>query len=291
MKELEKPDNEPNYNQYLLAEGEPLLDYVEILANKYDPLNQCDFNSGYYISKALVTFAERCFDGKIEKRFEKKFLENKEVQETILALELDIDKFWYLLLFIFDYSCGVCLNRVTFKESPKEQIEHLINCITENIKDYNDNVDEVTFDKPIKLELSVQGKHKITVDDPIALYAIAAICSKEMKFVENGSRMDKRKSDAIWKDGVFESNDIESNSVRIWYFAKMFLTFFEINPYIKGRQKKGSTVSLNKMLLISRLVYIAELSRNKNFLDSDDTLKGYLKQYKDYKVSSNGIYL
>lgn len=288
MQELKEPSEE--YKYFYLVEGDPLLEYVEILANKYDPVTQLNAEMGYYISKSIVTFASRYLSGKIEKKFEKKFLDNKEVQETILALGLDIDKFWYLLLFIFDYSYGVCLNRVTFKESPKEQIEHLVNCITENIKDYNDNVDEVTFDKPIKLELSVQGKRKITIDDSFTLYAIAAFCSKELKLVENGSRMAKGKSDAIWKDGIFESNGTESNSVHIWYFAKMFLTFFELNPHIKGRQKKGSTLSLNKMLLISRLIYITRLSKNKSFDESDETLKGFFKQYKDYKTSSSGIY-
>ena len=38
-------------------------------------------------------------------------------------------------------------------------------------------------------------------------------------------------------------------------------------------------VSYNKMLLISRLFYFMRLTRNVNFKDSDESLKGVLKTY------------
>ena len=76
-------------------------------------------------------------------------------------------------------------------------------------------------------------------------------------------------------DEIFTTN-IESDSVLIWYFAQLILYFFELNPQFKGRAAKGSGISLNKNILISNLIYHTHLSLNKNFLNDDEYLKGYL---------------
>ena len=86
----------------------------------------------------------------------------------------------------------------------------------------------------------------------------------------------------------------EKESVQIWLFYKMFNDFFNLSPYNKlfnVRQKKGSTISLSKTLLISRLIYFTKLSMNKNFSEDEFTLKGYIKQYKDKRIDTvNSIY-
>ena len=86
----------------------------------------------------------------------------------------------------------------------------------------------------------------------------------------------------------------EKESVQIWLFYKMFNDFFNLEPYNKQfnvRQKKGSTISLSKTLLISRLIYFTKLSTNKNFSEDEFTLKGYIKQYKDKRIdTANSIY-
>ena len=79
----------------------------------------------------------------------------------------------------------------------------------------------------------------------------------------------------------------ESDSVLIWYFAQLILYFFELNSQYKGRATKGSTISLNKNILISNLIYHTHLSTNKSFLNDDETLKGYLKQYKGKEVQAH----
>ena len=83
----------------------------------------------------------------------------------------------------------------------------------------------------------------------------------------------------------------ESNSVLIWYFASLLRYFFEINPQYKGRAKKCTTVSLNKNILISNLIYYTRLSLNSNFLNDDEALKGFFKQYKGKEIKArSGIY-
>ena len=75
-------------------------------------------------------------------------------------------------------------------------------------------------------------------------------------------------------------------------FTKIFLSFFKLKPPTRKKAPKGATFSLNKMLLVSRLIYILGLTDNDKFLDSDDSLKGFFKQYKDFEMNmANGIYI
>ncbi len=286
MQELKIPTED--FKTFYFAEGDPLLDYVEQLANKYDPLNEYNAQCGYYTSKALIQFVERYFNNQINKKFLQKYLDAKDVQNTIVELGLDIDKFWYLLLFIYDYSYGECINGIISSESAEDQILKLTSGIANNIKEYKD---KVSFYNPITIELNVKGTNKVVIDNPLAIYYIGQMIAESFNKIEDGSPITRGEIlNEFTKDG-FKCYNPESNSVNIWYFAKMFQTFFELNPHIKGRQKKGSTVSLNKLLLISKLVYITGLSSNDSFLASEETLKGFLKQYKDYKLDSlNGNY-
>lgn len=287
MQELKTPTED--FKTFYFVEGDPLLGYVEQLANKYDPTNEYYAQMGHYTSKSLTIFASRYFRNKINKTFLQKFLDEKDVQETIIALGLDIDQFWYLLLFIYDYSYGECINGVVTGESAKDQLLKLVTGIITNIKETNSY--KVEYYNPISIELNIKGKKKIVIDNPLAIEYIGQIIVENFNKIEDGSPLANSSIlNEFTKDG-FKCYNPESNSVNIWYFAKMFVTFFELNPHIKGRQKKGSTVSLSKIMLISKLVYITGLSRNESFLNSEDTLKGFLKQYKDHKLDSlNGNY-
>lgn len=53
--------------------------------------------------------------------------------------------------------------------------------------------------------------------------------------------------------------------------------------------KKGTDFSLNKLTLISKLIYHTRLSVNESFLTDDKFLRGYLQRYKkkNLKIQSN----
>lgn len=290
MKELENPSKEPDFDYrfyYSVEYGEPLLEYVKIIADKYNPAfcdNEGDLVSGTitFESQSTSDFAIRYFQGKVDKSFEKKFSDNKEVIQSIEALGLDVDKFWYLLLFINDYCFGKCFKGIKYSLSAKEKLNNFFNVMLSNIKtlDNRHSYIEVTYKKPIELVLKIKGKHSIKLDDPFALLALIHTYYTKSKDdnVLNRILESKERVTIMDKNG-FKSSDPEPNSVHICYFAKMLISFFELKTTIKSRSKD---VSYNKLLLISRLIYIVGLSKNNNFLHSDDTLKGYLKQYKDY---------
>ena len=48
----------------------------------------------------------------------------------------------------------------------------------------------------------------------------------------------------------------------------------------KPKRRKGSLVSYNRMLLFARIVYMYRYTDNPAFLDSDDPLKGIMKDYR-----------
>lgn len=282
MNELIKPEGYEPYLEYGRDYDEPLLDYVRDFINKLFPYNQNDWDRGYYENSRMYSFfAGRYFNHEIYRRFEQRFIENKEVQETIKGFGLDVDKFWYLLLFIYDYSYGKCVDRLITDESPKEQLENFKEAIIQNIKEVGPSLHHSEFHKPITITLNIEGGKKIVVDNPTAITTLSRL------LIINENQLSNLINDRKFKNkrikGGFAAIP-ESNSVQIWFFAKTFQTYFRFNPQIKGRSTKGSTVSLNKLLLISKLIYITGLSKNDRFLDSVDTIKGYLKQYKGYKI-------
>ena len=91
----------------------------------------------------------------------------------------------------------------------------------------------------------------------------------------------------------FNEFDTLKRSNQIWYFAKMFFSFFELNPPKPMRQKKGTKISFNKNLLITRLLLCVglltekeekDLKDQKNLSESEDTLNGFIKQYKNSRI-------
>ncbi len=270
---------------YEFDEFEYVYDYA------YDNFPSVDYD-GMYIdfSKAFI-FINRYNNNQIQIGIKyEDYLKDEELQETIDAFGLDKEKFWYLILFILDYSTCFSYNKVPDVLSPKNQLEKLSNEIDNNIDSLNETHLKVTFDKPIKLVLDIKGKRKFVIDDPTTLYVISKLCMNLVNNTSEDSFLNLGTIPIFNEDGTPNIETV-SNSVHIAYFAKMFITFFDKNPQFKGIKKKGKNGLLNKQLLISKLVYITKLSRSKSFLISDETLKGFLKQYKDLKISNpNMIY-
>lgn len=155
--------------------------------------------------------------------------------------------------------------------------------IADNCSDIN-RVTGATFTTPITITINAKGKQALTLDNPNIIAYLGLLCAKGINSIEDESILSLKYND-------FKDTITEANSMRICLFAKMFLHFFEENKQFNKRQKKGSTVSLSKNLLISRLAYFAKLTTNKSYLDDDDNLKKIIKQYGDKELSTmNNIY-
>ena len=189
--------------------------------------------------------------------------------------------FWYLLLFVMDYTEGSCWNATEVKESPKEQLEELANLIADNCSDIN-KVSGATFSTPITITINAKGKQTLTIDNPNTIAYIGLLCAKGINEIEDNSILSLKYSN--------DDTLTVSDSMRICLFAKMLLYFFEVNKQFNKRQKKGSTISLSKNLLISRLAYFAKLTTNKNYIEDDDNLKKIIKDYGSKEITTANNY-
>lgn len=230
---------------------------------------------------AIETFEDRYNEKEISCVYKyEEYIKDKNLQSTITGLGLNPDAFWLLILFCYDYTCDVCFTGQTYIESFKRKIENFLTKASDFIELKNG---KPHFKKETSLTLKMKGK-TCSIDDEQALLAIFHWISKGVRELPENSPL-----------AIISGNNAdelltykeESDSVLIWYFAQLILYFFELNPQYKGRATKGSTISLNKNILISNLIYHTHLSTNKSFLNDDETLKGYLKQYKGKEVQAH----
>ncbi|MCH5240796.1 MAG: hypothetical protein J1F67_00005, partial [Muribaculaceae bacterium] len=137
-----------------------------------------------------------------------------------------------------------------------------------------------------KTELTLKtDKSKITLSNGKALLTVLKWIKQSYSSIEDKQALSSFDKSDI--ERMFPFNN-ESDSVLIWYFAKLLRYFFDINPQFKGDSRKYQGVSLSKYMLISSLIYKLGLSRNENFLMSDETLKGFFKQYKNKEIKTLG---
>lgn len=250
----------------------------DIMYGEGEPYHNADWSVVIYPSEvklvdiptAAEIFTERYNTGQILCSYKyEDYIKNSELQDTINGLGLDTDAFWLLVMFCFDYACSMCFDCFITAPTRRENIENLIKLLPD------------TNNSKAKLSLKTsRGKIEIESNKTISLI---------LEWVKRGYEQDKDSIRANTVDvnkGVspFMDRKEESDSVLIWYFAHLLKYFFDLKPQFKGKRKKGDIASLNKNLLISKLVYYTQLSKNDNFKYGTDTLKSFFKQYKDKDI-------
>ena len=226
-------------------------------------------NRPFGFSIYMAIFRIRYNSGTIPCKFTyNDYIKNKEIQDLIKHLKLDVDKFWLLILFIFDYCTSRFYQGITMKLTPLEQLTHLLEVISLS-------GEETTFN--IK-----SGKLKLEIDNANTINFIAEAIAKHLNESDN-----KTLRSLNGKEQEDESTIIKESPF-IAYFANMFLRFFSAQPYIRAKRKAGANYSKKEMELVSLLVYFTRLSKNENwFCPEEKYLNAYLKQYKGYQYPNN----
>lgn len=241
----------------------------------------------YGLPPIMEIFAKRYNDRKLTNYFTyEEYLKQTEIQKYIIELGLDIDKFWFLLLFAYDFSESICISGIDLADSAYDQLQELIEIITSHVEKF-DGQTGTTLDTDIKMEIRVKGvKRVIAIDNPTALHFIADTCAKRMK-EENAEDWTCLRYQKLKDDSKFLSD-----SLYIYYFATMFLKFFDTQESVKIFRKKGAKHSIKERVLISRLIYFTKLSKKEFWLTDDEILKSFLKQYKesDFWNRTSNIY-
>ena len=219
-------------------------------------------------SEISVIFKNRYNEGKLSKQhLYREYLDA--VRHLLKELQLDVDKFWCLFLFALDYCESLFYQGITMKATPLEQLQALANMIA--------NADNETMLLKFKA-----GKQKTSVESPVALRFLADAIHNHLK------NADYATTKSLYVREEEEEAVIPKDSPIITYFAKILLNFFDTQEQVRNKRKEGANHSLKEMELVSLLVYFSRLSDNKSWTDIvNETLKGFLRQYKDYKYPNN----
>lgn len=262
------------------------IEYIETVASFYipepsliDPIEQIPATEEQieqvknqrfdtYFSEHACIFKDRYNSNAFTKRFTyEDYIKDNDIQKLIQHLELDVDKFWLLILFAYDYCTDRFRQGQTMKLSPLKQLQQLLETIA------------LAGNNNMFLILKV-GKQKMEIDSTDAIRFIAKAISNVQVDIKELKRMNRAEK--------AEKSIVLNNSPLIAYFANMFLLFFDTQENIANKRKKGAKHSKKEMALVSKLIYFTELSYNERLKDiEDEYLKAFLKQYKNYKYPNN----
>ena len=272
MQPIEKFSFQYNVEEY------KLLEYVYPVAQEYAP--DFDYNENTSESFMAVSQVPDIFKGrynarKLRHKFTvEEYMQDKELQGYLKALELDSEKFWYLLLFCYDYSWGICMKGIEINKFPVEYIRDLVDAIYSNYA--GSGMLGAIFNEPISITLKV-GRKNIVIDNNNAIACIAKFCddgleNNDLTNLPNGHFVDitRKSSDSV--------------SVLAYYFSKMIISAFNHQEQVKEKRKKGANLSDKEKMVIAHLLYLTDIISNESVRESDEYLKAILKRYKDIKI-------
>lgn len=276
----ELPDLGENIEEYYEYHGVPLLDYVCEVANRFLPNLQQEHMTE---SKAPAIFSNRYVESKLsmEERyqrhkefyisnetmedylkrdyrelddsFKEKFLTNEDLQNTIEAFGLDVSKFWYLLLFVYDYIEDIGKNAPTVGKTVLEDINDLTTKLSE--------ATSITLKKDNRKSYATENENTINFINAASQYYVKAYNSI---INADSTREDKlQRLKEIGLDGFingYTSFDLKGGyldiSYKKWKFTEMFQFFLEDKKASKSKVlDKRAKVSTDKWMFISRLIY------------------------------------
>ena len=213
------------------------------------------------------SFQLRYSKGVIPKHFKyDAYISNNDVIDTIKGYGLDVDKFWVALCFIYDVAYDKTYN---VRIMPLDLLDEAVNIL--KFIEENDNVD---------LVLHNDASNNITKSNSFKISS-SYFTDVLKSFARN--IIDKSEGEQV---GVYYKLHggkyfDQSDSHFIICFYNLFTDLFDVLKLPQLRAKKGGTVSYDKKLLISRLIYLCRISHDINYAADTATLKGILSKYKN----------
>lgn len=318
MKQLqlieELPDLKIGWYESYKCLDEPLLEYVwevanhflpdyedvssapAIFANRYAERNLSD-EERYERAKEMKTFKGTLEEykkreyRKLDDSFKEKFLSNEDLQNTIEAYKLDVSKFWYLLLFVYDFIEDIGTNAPIMGKSVLEDFATFLTKLCD--------ASSITLKQGNKKSYYTEREDLINIIQ-IAIHHF----SKSYTKIINSNKDRETKIEQLKEIGLkgFIDNSLLSKmdfkekfsldiSHKKWKFTDMFLFFIE-NRKATTIPNKKVKVSKDKMILISRLIYTVgyDGKRYNEEYDSENNknrmLSNLLRRYKNEKFPS-----
>ena len=210
-------------------------------------------------------FEYRYCTGKIKMPFAKSdYLANDDIIATVMGLGLDVEKFWFALVFIFDWTISKfhdCLSVKTPLDSLQEICEYIGN-----------------GDK-LAVSFRMKGRKGKEAD-----LSVKQIIVKSLHDALERERAANPNYVVVLDSDRFTTSYDNILCYQMCFATERFKDLFaslRLPSKVKTRADSSQReVSYNKLLLISRLLYLMRLASNENFKYSDESLKGILKSYK-----------
>lgn len=227
-------------------------------------------------------FRVRYNNKKIKHHFTfEQFLTNKEVIDTIQGYNLDIEKFWYALLFIYDLTISKTINIAEYNKSIYSDMTAL-----QSYLDNHANT-KLLFYEDYK-DAKECFSNGYSTASPSLINLIKGFVNRVLSDIE------EHPEQRDWIETSFYHGYTRSlsNSYQIILFYKTFRTLFEALKLPHKKKKSGEVTNYNKKLLISRLIYFCGLTVNESYLTDEATLNGIIKQYEQYPfMEQSKVYL
>ena len=268
------PDKLPHDDQL------PALGYVFHLATLIEPFE--DFYGSPLLERYISRYNTSATKSGLKKLDKLKarlneFLSREEFGETLTFFEMDIEKFWHLLLFVYDFSYNQCTDGIKHISS-LTALQTIIDKITENTELHP--LQSPTFKEETKITFCI-GKKKYTIED---CPTILRICSRLKEDIDTSD-------DWNWQNikSYMKSETSESTSVLAYAFYFHFITFFNSYQSIISKRKIKDSPSKREKQLIGDLIFFTGIIQNESISTDPDYLKTLIKRYKDYQLP-NGTF-
>ena len=275
------------YNALSMNVNDPIYDYVHMVAFECAPDVDFDENGEPFLWGSTVgNDVIRRFD-KLEFPFTKEeYYSNTDVLDVLEAYEIDIEKFWYAILFIYHFTKSKIADGI--KVSPKNI--DLIHSLLDYLKNGEKVVLTVTAENK---------KQNLTIKEKLALGAVADVIEAAIPYLQEERTMNFQALNIGEKAKVGTKA-----SSQIAYATARYQALFEDLELERRRAKhtkavvlddefgrevnngKTDDLSFNRKLLISRLMYFSCFTENDKFLHSEENLNGILKDYKDIEINT-----
>lgn len=233
----------------------------------YDKL--CWYDGEYFDNGWLMLFHSRLVIDAIKPPFKyEAFLDNKDIITTIEGYELDVEKFWFALLFIYDITKDFGINAA---DASKSDYDVLV-----EIDDYLQNHPQAVL--YLSDDKEIRKSYRYETNSPVILLNLRRFIKRELDKYGEAPQL------KVWSVDILQRNYTESLGAaqQQVLMYKLFKVLFDVLGLPDLRAERGSIVSYSKLLLISRIIHFCQLSKKEVFLVSDSALKGNIKQYGDF---------
>ena len=309
----------------------PLFKYLIPVADKIDPAFWVDevIDGGDGEVKALLpstcpdVFAKRYIEGHIDTSFKEKFESADELLATLEGFGIEKDAFWYLILFIKDFVEGQ-INGAGTSNTAKQDLEEIRDAfkgIDANkwlFSQFLLNKQDILPTGDIKLIVKID-KHNYEYDNKVTLKTLAFCIDQMLEYMHEGTNFCDAVNHLGFEDNPahYYTNDQnvslyvsskkyrENIVYRQYLFTKYLMGFLE--SYKKGDKQVARInghqvgISYDKMLLISRVIYIIGYTSkpdDRRFYDEwneegtkkNNILKNNLRKYGNVTIHTSNAY-